>query len=147
MIASLSGRVSAQGSGYLIIEVAGIGYQVLVTEDFSRTAHLGDEVQLFTRLIVREDSLTLYGFADTPSMQLFDELVKVSGVGPKSALSVLNDLSVSAIVTAVQQDDEKTFQKVSGIGPKTARLLVATLQGRLNDFVGLSTPADSANSD
>ena len=143
MIASLNGQILAQGSGYLIIEVAGIGYQVLVTEDLARRVHLGDSLSLHTKLIVREDSLTLYGFLETSELDMFEELLKVSGVGPKSALAVLNDLSIPALVGAIHENNEKAFQSVSGVGPKTARLIIATLQGRLDQFT--SVPSVGTN--
>ncbi|MGB3414698.1 MAG: Holliday junction branch migration protein RuvA [Microbacteriaceae bacterium] len=147
MIASLRGTITAQGSGYLIIEVAGIGYQVLVTEELSRKARIGEEMGVSTRLIVREDALTLYGFEKSTDILLFDEFLKVSGVGPKSALNLLNDLSLSMIVHALKNADEKTFLKVSGIGPKTARLIIATLQGRLTEFAGASEESTPTKAD
>ena len=111
----------------------------------------GEEVSFHTSLIVREDSLTLFGFETPEELAVFGHLIAVSGVGPRSALGVLSALSPSEIAAAVDAEDEKPFRKVSGIGPKTAKLIAVSLQGKLAEFAasGGSTsaqdPADPAD--
>jgi Holliday junction DNA helicase RuvA len=131
MIASLRGTVVHIGLDGLVLEVAGVGYAVSVTPDVSRTAHLGDELMLHTHQIVREDALSLVGFPTREELSVFAALLAVSGVGPKSALGVLADLSIDQISQAVADEADAPFRKVSGIGPKTAKLIVVQLAGKL----------------
>jgi Holliday junction DNA helicase RuvA len=92
---------------------------------------IGEEALVMTTLIVREDSLTLYGFPSADELSVFELLVGVTGVGPKSALGVLDVLTPNQIAQAVSADDDGAFRKVSGIGPKTAKLIVLSLAGKL----------------
>ncbi|MFT4306601.1 MAG: Holliday junction branch migration protein RuvA, partial [Microbacterium sp.] len=131
MIASLRGTVAHIAPDSVVLEVSGVGYLVAVTPDVARAAHLGDELHLHTSLIVREDALSLVGFATREELGAFTALVAVSGVGPKSALGVLAALSVGQIVDAVAAEDDAPFRRVSGIGPKTAKLIVVQLTGKL----------------
>ncbi len=94
----------------------------------------GDEIDLRTSLVVREDSLTLFGFATQAELEVFGHLIAVSGVGPRSALGVLSGLAPAEIARAVAAEDEKPFRKVSGIGPKTAKLIVVSLAGKLSEL-------------
>lgn len=94
----------------------------------------GDEVALHTSLVVREDSLTLFGFATEAELTVFTCLIVVSGVGPRSALGVLSELSPAEVAQAVAAEDEKPFKRVSGIGPKTAKLIAVQLAGKLTDL-------------
>lgn len=138
MISSLRGTVLHAAGDGVVVEVGGVGLSVAVPPDVARTARLGDTVALHTSLIVREDSLSLFGFASREELEVFGAMLSVSGVGPKSALGVLSALTVDQIAAAVAEDDDKPFRKVSGIGPKTAKLIVVQLQGRL------AAPAPSA---
>lgn len=95
-------------------------------------AVVGDTVTLHTSLVVREDSLTLFGFHTAEELEVFGLLIGVTGVGPRSGLGVLSGLTPSEIAGAVVADDEKPFRKVSGIGPKTAKLIVLSLSGKMN---------------
>lgn len=92
----------------------------------------GEQLFLHTSLIVREDSLTLYGFETEAELAVFGVLIGVSGVGPRSGLGVLSELSPAEIVRAVASEDDKPFRKVSGIGPKTAKLITVSLAGKLS---------------
>lgn len=138
MISSLRGRVLHMDAEHLVVEVGGVGFSVAVTPQVSRAFHLGDEVVLHTTLIVREDSLSLFGFREREELAVFLHLLSVSGVGPKSALGVLAALSVAQIADAVNGDDDAPFRRVSGIGPKTAKLIVVQLAGKL-DAVSIPT--------
>lgn len=131
MIASLRGTVVHTGLDALVLEVSGVGYSVAVTPDVSHGAHLGDELLLHTHLIVREDALSLVGSPSREELAVFAALLAVSGVGPKSALGVLADLSIDQIAQAVADEADAPFRKVSGIGPKTAKLIVVQLAGKL----------------
>lgn len=93
---------------------------------------VGEQLFLHTWLVVREDALTLFGFATEPELRMFGLLIAVSGVGPRSGLGVLSEMPPADIIRAVANEDDKAFRKVSGIGPKTAKLLVVSLAGKLD---------------
>lgn len=130
MIASIRGEVLQSGPGWVVIGVGGMGFRVEIP---TRTpgAHIGLQLDLYTQLVVREDSLTLYGFSTTDELQVFGHLLGVSGVGPRSALGVLSELTPAQVAQAVATEDEKPFRQVSGIGPKTAKLIVVQLAGKI----------------
>lgn len=132
MISSLHGAVLSSSPGLVVIEVGGVGFSVFVPADVAHTARLGERMLLHTSLIVRDDALTLYGFATTEELEVFTLLLSVTGVGPKTALGVISHLSVDQIATAVANDQDAVFRKVSGIGPKTAKLIVLQLAGKLH---------------
>lgn len=138
MISSLRGTVLHAGTDSVIVEVGGVGFTVAVPPDVARTARIGETLALHTSLIVREDALSLFGFATRDELDVFGTMLTVSGVGPRSALGVLSALTVDQIAAAVAEDDDKPFRRVSGIGPKTAKLIVVQLQGKL------APPAPSA---
>jgi holliday junction DNA helicase RuvA len=131
MISSLRGRVLHLEPDAVVLDVYGVGYAVAVTAQHARTIHLGDELFVHTALIVREDSMSLFGFEDRSELDLFGHLLSVSGVGPKSALGVLSSLTVDQVASAVADEDDAPFRRVSGIGPKTAKLIVVQLAGKL----------------
>lgn len=131
MISSLRGRVLHLDVDTLVVDVGGVGFAVAVTTEVARSFHVGDEIVLHTHLVVREDALSLFGFAERDELVVFGQLLSVSGVGPKSALGILSAMSVDQISTAVSADDDAPFRKVSGIGPKTAKLIVVQLAGKL----------------
>ncbi|MGO1538212.1 MAG: Holliday junction branch migration protein RuvA [Leucobacter sp.] len=135
MIASIRGPVLALGAGWVVVGVGGLGLRVEVPAGRAPQLHLGDEASLHTSLIVREDSLTLFGFATEEEIQVFGHLLGVSGVGPRSALGVLSELTPAEVVQAVAAEDEKPFKRVSGIGPKTAKLITVSLSGKLSAIV------------
>lgn len=141
MISSLRGSVLHVSGDAVVIEVGGVGFTVAVTPQVARTASLGDELRLHTTLIVREDALSLYGFAEREDLEAFGLLLGVTGVGPKSALGVLSSLSVGQIAEAVDAEDDAPFRRVSGIGPKTAKLIVVQLAGRIAAPVGSAPTA------
>lgn len=132
MISSLRGHVLHLDAESAIVEVGGVGFSVAVPASVARSLHVGDETTLHTALIVREDALSLFGFAVRDELTVFHHLLSVSGVGPKSALGVLSSLSVDQIAHAVADEDDAPFRRVSGIGPKTAKLIVVQLAGKLH---------------
>jgi len=131
MISSLRGRVLAATGGAVVIEVGGVGLEVNTTPAFALACREGHEASVQTSLIVREDALTLFGFATRDELHVFELLIGVTGVGPKSALGVLAVLSPDQVAAAVHADDDAVFRRVTGIGPKTAKLITVSLAGKL----------------
>ena len=134
MISLLSGTVRSVTSDRLIIEVGGFGLSVLVNPQTSAQATLGSQIQLFTSLVVREDSLTLFGFINDESRTLFELVQTVSGIGPKVALSILGSLTPEDLGRAIAQEDVVSIEKVPGIGRKGAQRLILELKGKLSDL-------------
>lgn len=131
MIASVRGTVLAAAGTVAVIETGGVGLAVQVTPQQALALRVGAEAMLHTALIVREDELSLFGFATREELDVFDLLRGVTGVGPKSALGVLGTLSPDEVARAVADDDDAAFRRVSGIGPKTAKLITLSLAGKL----------------
>ncbi len=131
MIAQLRGALVSVGSSSVVLDVHGVGYAVAVPERIALSLREGEETVLHTSMIVREDEQSLTGFTSAEERDLFDLLRSVNGVGPKSALGVLNELTVDQVAQALGEEDDGAFRKVSGIGPKTAKLIVLTLQGKI----------------
>ena len=134
MISLLSGSVRSIQSDRLIVEVGGFGLTVLVTPATTTQVNLGSQVQLFTSLVVREDSLTLFGFVNEESRSLFELVQTVSGIGPKVALSILGALTPEDLGRAIAQEDIAAIEKVPGIGRKGAQRLILELKGKLSDL-------------
>ena len=145
MISSVRGVVLHAGVGQLVIEVGGVGLAVAVTPTFALSARVGAEVRVHTALIVRDDDLSLFGFAGRDELDIFDLLRSVSGVGPKSALGVLAQLTPDEIARAVTSEDDAPFRKVSGIGPKTAKLITVSLAGKIVAPTGPASPAGAVS--
>ncbi len=131
MISFLRGTVAHVGLSTAVIDLNGAGMSVNATPQTLSRLRTGEEGRLFTSLIVREDSLTLFGFASDDEREVFDVLLSVSGVGPRLALAVLAVHDPEAIRVAAHTGDSKTFTKVPGIGPKVAGRIVLELAGKL----------------
>ncbi|MFT2693159.1 Holliday junction branch migration protein RuvA [Clavibacter zhangzhiyongii] len=144
MISSLRGTVLSVSGQALLLEVHGVGYGVQVTPRHALELRHGSEVTVLTSLVVREDSLTLFGFPGPDELRAFELLCGVTGVGPKSALAVLEHLDPEAMAHAVAIEDDAAFRRVSGIGPKTAKLIVLQLAGKLFVTQPRTRPASSA---
>ena len=146
MIASLTGRVARIDLDSLVLEVGGIGYLVRTTpQALSATRH-GGELTLHTELVVREDSLTLYGFPQPEEAETFRIVQSVSGIGPRTALAVLAVLDPDELRRAVAEQDAKTITRTPGIGPKVASRMLLELGGKLpapSGSVGTTTAATS----
>jgi Holliday junction DNA helicase RuvA len=143
MISSLHGVVLHATADQVVIEVGGVGFSVAVPADVAHTATVGEQLRLHTSLIVREDALSLFGFAEREELEVFGLLISVTGVGPKSALGVLSHLTVDQIAEAVTAEDDAPFRRVSGIGPKTAKLIVLQLAGKVQPRVATAPAATS----
>jgi len=145
VIASVKGIVQTTGTGTAVVEVNGVGYLIQTTHKIANAISAGSEVLLHTCLIVREDAFALFGFLDQQDLVVFDLLRSVNGVGPKSALAILNELSVEQISQAVISESDSTFKAVSGIGAKTAKLITLTLADKFQGSgEGLSVGSESA---
>lgn len=131
MISSVRGTVLAAVGTTAVIEVGGVGLSVHVTPQHALSLRVGSEAVVRTALVVREDDLSLFGFAEAEELAVFDLLRGVTGVGPKSAMGVLATLSPAEVAQAVALEDDSAFRRVSGIGPKTAKLIVVSLAGKL----------------
>lgn len=138
MIASVSGKVLSTTPGAVTLEVGGVGLLINTTNRITPTMTVGNQITLLTALIVREDSLTLYGFLEPTELVTFDLLRSVNGVGPKSALSILSSLSVQEIADAVSSESDAVFRSVAGVGVKTAKLIAVSLAGKLAGDSGRS---------
>ena len=134
MISIVTGTVRSLQSDRLIVEVGGIGLSVLVNPATSSAVSLGSSVQLFTSLVVREDSLTLFGFLSEQARSFFELVQTVSGVGPKVALSILSALTPEDLARAIAQEDVATIERVPGIGRKGAQRMILELKGKLSDL-------------
>jgi Holliday junction DNA helicase RuvA len=115
--------------------VAGVGFRVAITPRFSLKLRLDQDLEIVTKLVVREDDLALFGFESQGEQESFDLLCSVSGIGPKLAMTVLSGMDAQQIANAVNAQDDSAFRAISGIGPKTAKLIVISLANK----VGLSS--------
>jgi len=138
MIASISGTIQYKQNNNLIIDVNGVGYSVLVnTITYNSVGVIGEELSLVTYLDVKEDSLTLFGFLDMVSFELFKYLISVNGVGAKSALAILDLDQPEALMQAIQQERVNILNQASGIGKKTAERIILELRDKLGHLYTL----------
>ena len=129
MIAQVRGSLEEASLSSVVVDVGGVGFELGVSGITAASLPaLGQEVRLYTRMQVREDAWSLFGFATKEERTLFDHLVSVSGVGPKLALSVLSKFRVAELYTVVVTEDVKRMQSVPGVGKKTAQRLILELQ-------------------
>jgi Holliday junction DNA helicase RuvA len=143
LIGRLTGRLAAKTPPQVLLDVGGVGYEVDVPmSTFFNLPSLGESVVLLTHLVVREDAHLLYGFLTEGERGTFRELVKISGVGPRTALAILSGLSVAELAAAVGRQDGARLVKVPGIGKKTAERLLLELKGKLGPELAL--PAGAA---
>ncbi len=145
MIGHLRGQILRKQPPHLLIDVHGVGYEVEAPmSTFYNLPEAGAEVTLFTHLVVREDAQVLFGFGSEAERRFFRSLIKVNGVGPKLALTILSGISVEGFVRCVQENDTAALTRLPGIGKKTAERLVVEMRDRLDD-VSASTTAGSAH--
>ncbi|MBA4600836.1 Holliday junction branch migration protein RuvA [Thermoactinomyces mirandus] len=140
MIDFVKGKVHYQETGYLAVDVGGIGYQVYVTNPLAWEKE--SEIFLYTHLVVREDAQLLYGFPSKQERDLFRLLLEVSGIGPKAAMGMLAAIQPNQLVQAIQMEDLKSLTRLPGVGKKTAQRLVLDLKDKLKkisdfDFVAM----------
>lgn len=139
MISLITGNVRSIHPERLIVEVGGVGLNVLVNASTSAGVTMGSQVTLFTTLVVREDSLTLFGFLSDEARSLFELVQTVSGIGPKVALSILGALSPPDLGRAIATEDIAAIERVPGIGRKGAQRMILELKGKLTDRIDGTT--------
>ena len=132
MIHNLSGKIISKRETFIVIDVNGVGYKVFVsTNTISKIGSTGSEVSIITHLHVKEDELTLFGFLDSNELDLFESLISISGIGPKSAMNIMSVAPVDKITAAISGGETELLQKVSGIGKKMAERVVLELKDKI----------------
>jgi len=145
MIGKLTGTLSDKNPPQVLVDCNGVGYEVHVPmSTFYNLPELGARISLLTHFVVREDAQILYGFASAQEREAFRQLIKISGVGPRTALSVLSGMSVAELAQAVTLQEAGRLVKVPGIGKKTAERLLLELKGKLGPDIGLSASVANA---
>jgi Holliday junction DNA helicase RuvA len=140
MIARLRGKPVARDAQGLVLDVNGVGYRVLATPAAIQKADGADEVVVETHLHVREDAMQLFGFASAEERELFEQLLAVSGVGPKVALAIVSGYSPGELRRAIVREDAELFQTIPGIGKKTAQRVVLELRERIAPLSAVEEP-------
>jgi len=131
MIHTLKGKLADRNDSSLVVEVGGVGFRVFTNERTAAEAKIENEVKLFCHLHVREDKLELYGFLDEGALKLFELLISVSGIGPKSALAILDIDATENIIAAIAGKRPDILTRASGVGLKTAERVILELQSRI----------------
>lgn len=144
MIAHLTGTVRHLTTEKVVLEVGGVGYSISITPRTSTHIVMGSEISLSTTLIVREDSMTLFGFLDSRDRDIYETLQSVTGIGPKVALAITGALTPDELARAISLEDIAAIEKVPGIGRKGAQRLILELKGKL--VADTSTPQLATNS-
>lgn len=139
MIASVSGKVVHRDLGSIVVEVSGVGLMVNIPNSLSEQLRPGENVSLFTQMVVRQDSIALYGFSTIEEREYFNLLINVDGVGPRLALAMLSSLTPEAIRRAVFNEQADLFSRVPGIGRKTAQKILLYLQDRIRREEGIAS--------
>ncbi len=132
MFAYIKGTLEEKSSKYVVIDVMGVGYKIFMSEnDIASVGELGEKVKVYTHYHVREDEISLYGFNTNEELHMFELLIQVSGIGAKSAISVLSNIEASAFALAVISNDVDSLKKIPGVGPKSAQRIILELQDKL----------------
>ena len=140
MISRLRGKAVAWDADGLVLDVNGLGYRLFATPAAAKKADGADEVVLETHLHVREDAMQLFGFADGDERELFEQLLSVSGVGPKVALAIVSGYSPGELRRAIVREDDALFQSIPGIGKKTAQRVVLELKEKIAPLAAVEAP-------
>jgi Holliday junction DNA helicase RuvA len=149
MIARLSGTIICRETSNVVLDVSGVGYRVYTTEDVLAAipAKKGGTISFWTHLVVRENALDLYGFLDKKELDFFSLLISVSGIGPKSALAILNLAPAATLRTAIASGDTSYLTRVSGIGSKNAQKIILELKDKMGTMDEGTTAALRDNTD
>ncbi len=147
MIATLRGEITQVEENAIIIETGGMGLRVFVPKPLRERVKAGEAIFLFTHLVVREDDWKLYGFESQADRELFNTLLGVDGVGPRTALAVLSTLNLETVQRAVFNDEPDLLSRVPGVGKKTAQKIVLSLHDRLKPVSGLDKIASMSDTD
>lgn len=137
MIAFLRGKLASKAYDYVVLDVSGVGYKIMLSgQSVSRLPEIGTEIQLLTKMIVKEDDVALYGFQNATEQNVFERLISVSGIGPKAALSILSSYSAEEVIEIIASQDSVRMQKAPGIGKKTASRIILELKDVLAQVGG-----------
>jgi Holliday junction DNA helicase RuvA len=148
MIASVKGTLTLTTGEYVVIDVGGIGFKIFTsTSTLDVLGSNGETVTLLTHLHVREDNLTLFGFATEPELRIFELLLSVSGVGPKAALGILSAMPVDSLFTAIAAGSADLLTRIPGVGTKTAGRIVLELKNKIDSRHAAVRPVEMAASD
>ena len=143
MYAYIKGTLEIKTTGYVVIETNnGIGYKIFMSESaIERLSEIGSSVKIFTYMRVREDDISLYGFNTNEELRMFELLLSVSGIGAKSAINILSNITPSSFALAVITNDVNTLKKLPGIGPKTAQRIILELKDKIKteEAIGAET--------
>lgn len=132
MLAYIKGILEIKTKGYIVVEAGGLAYKIFMPEStIANTGNIGDKVQIYTFMRVREDDVSLYGFLTNEELRMFELLLSVSGIGAKGALGILSNITPSQFALAVISNDVAILKKVPGIGPKTAQRAILELKDKL----------------
>lgn len=137
MIGYLSGILLSRHDPHILIDVNGVGYKVYASQDVLNKFHVNDEIRVYIHTHVREDALELYGFLDEASLNLFELLISVSGIGPKTAIGVFGIGSKADIVSAIQKADVDFFTGVPRLGKKNAQKIIIELKNKMGSVADL----------
>jgi Holliday junction DNA helicase RuvA len=140
VISRLRGKAVAWDADGLVLDVNGVGYTLFATPAAVKKADGADEVVIETHLHVREDAMQLFGFADADERELFEQLLSVSGVGPKVALAIVSGYSPAELRRAIVREDDALFQSIPGIGKKTAQRVVLELKEKIATLAAVEAP-------
>ena len=144
MIATLTGTISAITTSSVVIDVNGVGYLIHITPRSSAGLVAGNRVSLFTQLVVREDSMTLYGFESLQAKEVFELLQSVSGIGPKVALSALSIYDPQELFSAITAENASAIERIPGLGKKGAQRVILELKEKIPAFTQVSSASDTA---
>lgn len=152
MLSYIKGKLEHKDIDHVIVDVNGIGFKILTSlSTIQSLKEIGSEVKIYTYLQVREDNLSLFGFATVEELKMLELLLKVSGIGPKVALSIISNLSPSKFSLAIITDDVKTLSKVPGVGKKTAQRIILELKDKIKkeqkDVISYSEASETIDMD
>ncbi len=147
MISTLRGEITQVEENAVTVEVGGVGLRVFVPAPLRSRLRVGETALIYTHLVVREDSLTLYGFETQADRELFTMLLGVSGVGPKVSLAVLSTLTVETVQRAVMNEESEILSRVPGVGKRTAQNIVLHLHGKIKPSDALEQVAAMSDRD
>ncbi len=131
MISYIKGKLEIKSKDYIVVDVGGIGYKIFMSETAINELEKGTEVKVFTYMRVREDDISLYGFFNNEELVTFELLISVGGVGAKSAITILSNITPSKFALAVITNDVNTLKKLPGIGAKTAARIILELKDKM----------------
>ncbi len=153
MYAYIKGTLEEKSTDSIVVEIAGIGYKIYVSEHtMAKLGEIGEKVKIYTHYHVREDNISLYGFMSNEELKMFELLLQVSGIGAKTAIAMLSNITPSKFALAIISNDLKTLTKIPGIGNKSAQRMVLELKDKLKTQTAIeddeeeTTPNDNSES-